>query len=296
VIPLKLRDVSALAFEGGGYLGNAYWPIAAELERHGIRCSAFAGTSAGAITAMLLATRYSAAAIDRIQRETPWHRFASYRPFVLARLLARGGIHSMAYAERWISERLGDAGIRDATFAEVLSTRGAALHVVATRYERLGGDLAAEPFVFSPVTTPDVLVADAVAASMAVPLYWPPKEIDGWWFCDGGVAANHPLAVFRESHRPEQVLGIRVDASGEIERAAGRLLAEPYRPAVTQVVTANAMMLRDLANRAYVPSELWERTIRIDVGAESALDFTGGAERINRLRACGQNALEAWLQ
>ena len=54
-------------------------------------------------------------------------------------------------------------------------------------------------------------------------------------------------------------------------------------------------MLRTIANRTFVPDELWPRIIRIDVGDESALDFRVQPERMARLREAGARALAEWL-
>jgi NTE family protein len=294
-VPPKLVRVEALALEGGGTLAHAYQPIIEALAAWR-PITHVAGTSAGAITAMLMAAGLSPEAIRQVQERTPWAAFSSYRPSALLRLLTTGGWHTLAFARSWLLEMLEHAGLaKSVTFAELHRLRGRHLAVIATRYERYGAHLDARPFVFSPAATPDAPVADAVLASLAVPVYWPPVAIDGWWFCDGGVATNHPLAVYAETHQPEQVLGIRVDQSTEIEQHLGRLVPQPFRPTIRQVVVANGTMLHELANHAYVPSALWSRVIRVDVGAERALDFSTKAGRIDQLRAAGAAALVQWL-
>lgn len=290
-VPEKLHSVVAEAWEGGGMLGHAYGPIIEALEGWGLPIIHHAGTSAGAITAMLRALAVPAATIRRLQEETPWRRFAQYRPPALARLVFCGGWHSIDYARAWICDQVEAAGMPNSITFEALRRRtGHSLYVGATRYLRHGSSRgpAAEPYVFSPDRTPDTAVAEAVLASMAVPLFWPPVRVAGWWYCDGGVAMNHPLAVF--SGRPcESILGVRLDSHREIE--VGDVAPEPFRPGLGQIILANGEMLRAVANQTFVPESLWSRIVRVDVGAESALDFRSDSARIDRLRAAGLKAL-----
>ncbi len=294
MIPENLRRVEAFGLEGGGTLAYAYLPILERLEALGIELPFIAGTSAGAIIAKFLAAGLNTEQLRKLQERTPWKKFASYRPGALYRLAIKGGLNSLDYPREWLYSALEDTGLhRTTTFDDLLRYRGTHLHVVATRYETYGDENHGRPYVFSPATTPDVEVALAVLASMAVPLFWPPVEIDGWRFCDGGIVANHPLAVF-SNHEPEQILGVRVDQQWEIERDLGK---EPQKldPSVGEIIDALQSMLRDLANRAYVPSKLWDRIIRIDVGAEKALNFRPDNSRFGRLQAAGVKALETWL-
>jgi predicted acylesterase/phospholipase RssA len=291
--PPKLAGVIAEAYEGGGTLGLAYVPVVEALERWRVPIVHHAGTSAGAITALLRALCLPAARVRELQETTPWARFARYRPPALLRLLVTGGWHPIDYARGWIRDRVAEAGFHpDLSFLGLRHRTGRSLSVVVTRYFSRGNGPDAEPWVLSPDSTPELSVADGVLASMAVPLFWPPVRVDGWWCCDGGVAVNHPLSVY-SLLPPAQVLGVRLDSA--LELGAGDLAREPFRPGVASVVPALAGMLRSISCRAHIPAELWPRVVRIDVGAERALDFSAGADRIARLRSAGDAALRSWL-
>lgn len=280
-------------------LGHAYAPVLEALETAGARPTCYAGASAGAIAAGLAATGRSAAEIASIQHGTPWARFAGYRFGAVYRLLLRGGWHSIDYARDWLEAQFGAE-----TFGELYARRGVSLLVAITRYRLAGGDRGAEPFILGPVTTPGTRIAAGILASMAVPVFWPPVEVDlgergKWWAADGGIVVNHPvtelLQPFASPARPagyplETVLGIRVDLSREIVAAA----PEPYRPTLRDVVAANAAMMRRLANESHIPAELWKRIIRIDVGNLDPLDFGMPEARIWQLRAAGVVAVQKW--
>ena len=52
--------------------------------------------------------------------------------------------------------------------------------------------------LFSPEETPNVLVADAIAASICLPIIFPPWIVDGARFVDGGIVSNLPAWPFDE--------------------------------------------------------------------------------------------------
>ena len=53
--------------------------------------------------------------------------------------------------------------------------------------------------------TPDVRIIDAVIASMSLPLIFPPVNINGDLYIDGGVGMNFPVTAFNE---PQATLGL----------------------------------------------------------------------------------------
>ncbi|HEX2888278.1 patatin-like phospholipase family protein [Vineibacter terrae] len=92
--------------------------------------------------------------------------------------------------------RLGlmDGPQRSATFRD-LRQRGRPLRIVATNVDR--GTLR----LFSDKTTPDMAIADAVTASMAVPLVFKPRRIDGHRHVDGALVSNLPAWTFDEERQ-----------------------------------------------------------------------------------------------
>jgi len=86
------------------------------------------------------------------------------------------------------------------------------LRVVATDITRNGMQ------VFGRDRTPEIPVADAVAASMAYPLFFKPVEVDGAVYVDGGLASNGPAWVLDD---------LRDMADAKIPTFAFRLLDPP---------------------------------------------------------------------
>jgi predicted acylesterase/phospholipase RssA len=83
---------------------------------------------------------------------------------------------------------------KDITFAQLAAAKGRPLKIVATNLTQKAVT------VFSAADTPDVIVADAVCASICIPMLFPPYRVpmDGGdeYFIDGGSLSNLPLWTF----------------------------------------------------------------------------------------------------
>jgi predicted acylesterase/phospholipase RssA len=288
-IPKDFSKIECVALEGGGILGIAYLPLIKAILSES-RANRFAGTSAGAITAMLLAIELPYDKIEQIQKETPWYKFASYKFPALWRLLTRKGLHDLKFARAWIENILDMTRFgRNAKFKDLNHY----LYVGATKYrlsKLIGAD--AEPFIFSKENTPNVKIVDAVLASMAVPIFFEYVKIGEEYFCDGGVAMNHPVSIF-EDRLSYTVLGIRVDNSVEFLRFEEDE-NKGFGPSLFDIIFAIGKMLRRLANDRFIPDHLWKQIIRIDVGNQSALDFNILPNDINKLLEAGKVAEQKW--
>jgi predicted acylesterase/phospholipase RssA len=186
-------------FEGGGAKGVAYVGALRAAEEAGVRFGAVAGSSAGAITAALVACGYDSVGIERVMRDG-LRSFGGRARAALS--LHRRSLLSSERLRRWLSRviteeldrREGPNRGRDRTFTDLLATTGISLYVVTT-------DLATgQPLVFSPSLTPDASVADAVVASSAIPVAFPAMRVrigdEVHRLADGGVWANYPSFVF----------------------------------------------------------------------------------------------------
>jgi predicted acylesterase/phospholipase RssA len=164
-------DLVAGVFEGGGAKGILYeGALGAMLDRQRPRWfSAVAGSSAGGITAALIAAglrpeeiaRETDAALATLQVDSRWAG--------LARLRRGHGYISTSSLETWprqvLREHLGARLGRDdadlVTFIELFDATGIELHVIAVDID------ARQPFVFNHRQTPQAEVVLAVLASAA---------------------------------------------------------------------------------------------------------------------------------
>lgn len=167
-------------FSGGGPLGALQVGALRALFEQGVRPDLVVGTSVGALNATYIAFDPTASGVDRLERLWrgleerdlfPGGRFrASW-----ARMLARGNrVFDNTGLRRLATSRVGSASFEDAQIP---------LAVVATDLETG----AERVFSSGPVIEP-------LLASSAMPGVYPPIEIDGRLYIDGGVSDNVPIA------------------------------------------------------------------------------------------------------
>src|SRR5262245_14541052 len=198
-----------LVFEGGGVKGIGLGGAFAALEDHGFRPNNVAGTSAGAITAALVAAGYSAQELKDIVFHMPFPQFKdtgglSRIPFFGGpiNVLADLGIYEGKFFHNWISGLLEAKHVT--TFGDLVNAdvsdpkyryrpRVIASDVTHRRMLVLpddAGHLGIEPDA--------MLVADAVRMSMSIPIFFEPVEIRGGeggehTIVDGGMLSNFPV-------------------------------------------------------------------------------------------------------
>lgn len=175
----RRRDRTAFVFSGGGPLGALQVGALRALFEHGIGPDLAVGTSAGALNATFVAFDPSLDAARRL--ESIWldlhdgDIFPSSRfKATWARMFSRGDrIFDNSGIKRLVESRLGDARFEDAQIP---------LAVVATELETG----AEEVFTSGELLKP-------LLASTAMPAVFPPVEIDGRRFIDGGVSDQVPI-------------------------------------------------------------------------------------------------------
>ncbi len=212
-----IHSISNLVFEGGGVRGIAYGGALEALSKAALfpNIQRVAGTSAGAITACLVALKYSAVEISNIIAHMDLASFEDkQREF---RRLKDFGLYEGEVFLEWLRELIAKSqvgnGNTDLTFGELVDRQGMELKVYAT-------DLFTRSLKeFSPTTTPSVPVAEAVRASMSIPIYFDAWRFsnnnpDNHFYVDGGVLYNFPIGAFDDLQSGEantQTLGFQLE-------------------------------------------------------------------------------------
>jgi NTE family protein len=291
-----------IVFEGAGIRGLAYSGVIAELEARGVlkNVKRVAGTSAGAITAMMLCLDYNADEIANVIQQTRFQKFNSGRFFFL------GGMHRMnryfgwyrgRRFEQWldalIKAKTGNANI---TFAGLKEQGYKDLFVTGT-------DLTLQKAVlFSHETFPQMRIRDAVRISMSIPLYFeavflkndgtvvshPKHKKDLHVLVDGGFVANFPIRVFDSTRYTDtasvnkfainnRTIGIRIDSEAQRQAdSTGAGLVPLPVTTLKQYITAFYTMVLENLNRQPLTQEDWRRTVSVSDG--------GIGPRIKRLQ------------
>ncbi|MGV3656857.1 MAG: patatin-like phospholipase family protein, partial [Chitinophagaceae bacterium] len=158
-------EVQNLVFEGAGIRGIAYAGAIAELEKKGMLKSIqrVGGTSAGAITALLLSLGYSAAEISEVIGNTNFKKLADGQwAFAggISRMRKAFGWYRGKKADQWLQQLVkAKAGKEDITFAELKQSGFKDLYVTGTSLTRQ------QLIVFSHEHFPDMPIKDAVRIS-----------------------------------------------------------------------------------------------------------------------------------
>ena len=191
---------TALVLSGGGAKGLAHIGVLAALDSLGIRPDLVVGTSMGAAVGALYASGYSGHILDSLARITPLNQmFRSYRP---------RAPRSLGVLRPLVTWEQGERRFTIQTASLVESEVNALMNVAMLRGNLLArGDFDSLPIPFRAVATdlgsgdPVIMssgdLAQAVRASIAVPLVFAPEMRDGRFLADGGLSANIPVAVAR---------------------------------------------------------------------------------------------------
>ena len=309
-----------LVFEGGGVKGIAYGGALGELEELGILSGIkrVAGTSAGAITAVLLAVGYNHQEVSDIVAKTNFNDFADDSTGVVRdadRFISDFGWHKGHFFRKWIGNLVRrKTGKKDLTFQQLKDLDGTLdLYLVATNLS----DQMSEIFSFE--HSPDVEIRDAARMSMSIPLYFKCVRYgkDRDIMVDGGVAWNYPLNIFdHESYLDKpangevveynqnegyvfnhETLGFRVDSLKEIEFNQSNWTNVPQDiDNILNYAMALVGFMHSIANKKHLHQNDWDRTIFIDSMDVATTDFDLSENKINSLIENGKYGVKNYFK
>jgi NTE family protein len=316
--------IKNLVFQGGGVKGIAYVGALQVLQAQDLlrTVEKVAGTSAGAITAALVAVGATAEEMQAILGGTDFASFMDGKGWYVGdavRLVEKFGIYKGEEFEQWCRKQLGTLTERvtgkaqpDLTFAQ-LSAMAAQdpshfrhLYVVTTNLTRQ------TPEVFSAQTRPDVPLWQAVRMSMSIPLFFEAFQFNGEVYVDGGISWNYPIDLFDGLMRqpvigkpavPAEVgvcmetLGFSLGTKEQIEHQEkyGTPPAVPIN-GLESYTKALFSFLLDAANQLRLDPDSLMRTIFIDNANVSTTDFTLSDALKQKLVDNGILATSEWLK
>ncbi|MBV9749128.1 MAG: patatin-like phospholipase family protein, partial [Acetobacteraceae bacterium] len=309
-----------LALEGGGSLGAFTWGVLDRLlEVADLRIAVVSGTSAGAMNgAMLvqgLATGGPPAAKQLL--ETFWRRVA----------IAAGSLPGPLNA--WLNAVTGAI----APVVDIARHAGAALSpgVSRTGINPMRGILTEllDPAAFSRPGVPELVVAatrvrtgavrlfrgaevgvDALLASACLPQLFPPVEIGGEAYWDGGYASNPPVRPLIEAGAPSDVLIVRTTPLERLSTPTGAMAVQErvneitFGSALRGELRTLALAQALLAAVSDLPTPLARlRDARLHmIGAEAEFQAMHGGSRqdptwtfLSEMHGLGVAAAERWL-
>ncbi len=308
--PLELLSdyltFQAIMFQGGGVKGSAYsgvYEILSQIESGDFlaRLERVGGTSAGSITAGLIAVGYNADEIRDIMSNMDFRKFCDkgYEHYSRLNPLYYSAKLRMAFAKNhgafrgkvfydWMGDLIeAKTGQRHITFKQLaeLAKTNPTLKSLATT----GFNLNTESTdVFSAETTPDMPILDAIRISMSFPFVFESVEYNGCHYVDGGVAgsANAPQLF----HDPSTTLHIRVDPIHKIDRR--------HSPHIAKSESNKGLFARIFAIFGGMRDDTIDvdplRTIAVDDHGVDAVDFGISKTYIEELIQAGRRAAKKY--
>lgn len=278
-----------LVLQGGGVLGSAYAGSLEVLDEHGIyqQIDQVAGTSAGAILAMLVALRFSPQDIELIVGNLDFRQFEDGGS--ITRLVKRFGFFKGDFALQLfrclITKKLGLPPDQIVTF-QMLKDRGARdLHIFST-------DISTKQSKeFSAALTPDFEVALAVRMSMSIPFFFAAVKDDMQIFVDGGVLRNYAIDLFDPPNGVNRAtLGL------SLQNVNAKPIKQPVNniPQYIKALFSTLLGVQNIALGNNLPN--LERSVIIDNLGISFIDFGLNAEQKQALVTSGANCTCSYLQ
>ena len=242
-----LQMVPVLA--GGGTRLAAHVGVLAALGDLGVRYQRLVGVSGGSIVAALHAAGWSPARLLALILDVD---FARFRGRSLIELLRRGGLSSGGAFEQWLDDILEGRCFADLDLD---------LAVVATDVR------SSRPVVFERRTTPALKVSRAVRFSMGIPLIFSFEPWEGGLLVDGSILSEDALHCdWAGDDTPVVLFRLRSDAD------ARPLPLNPWFP-LSGYMNMLIRTFMTTISREFVDARYWPRTVVIDSGPCSLLEF-----------------------
>lgn len=188
--------ITQLVFAGGGGRGFAYFPaLKLAVENEGLDLTnvrAAAGTSAGAIAALMSLITEDLNELDNVFSQIPSKDFKDFSWLNFIFFVSEMGLYEGDELRNWlISNIFNHTGLIDPTFKELYLYNNKTLKVYGTNLTQ------AQLIEFSHQDTPDEKVIRAIQISCALPIAFKPRVNDqGDLLVDGGLIKNYPIDAF----------------------------------------------------------------------------------------------------
>lgn len=270
----KFSHIKNMVFEGGGILGTAYVGALGELSNYinFNKVHHYAGTSAGAIIAAVLACRADINHIKKIMVNADFGKFTkiTFSGIAINLPMTYGIVNGSAF-ESWFLSIIKDvSGLNNPSLKEIYELFGTTFTCAATNITTCQAEY------FNTDTHPNMKLLTAVRASMSIPIMFEPVIIDNMMYIDGGQSDNFMIAKFDSRY----TLGFSLKKSRKLVKINS--MANYIHAVINTFVTGSADTLADV--------------IKIHCGEKSPIDFDMSHDEINELVSCGKAAAEEFIK
>lgn len=301
--------IRGLALEGGGVCGIGHIGVIRYLNETdqlaGI--THFAGTSAGAIVAGLLACRMPYETLLEVMMSLDFNSFEDSKWFILSdiyRVWSEFGLNSgkniaLVYSQI-ITNYLGSP---DITLGQIKDKFGTTLIIPTTSWK------TGQTIYLNTYDNPDTTLVEAVQQSASYPIEMTPFACPSSSDIrlDGGLLDNYPIRALRQYLSEEEIIGSKLVPSSSTntflnlnplpadaclkspqtvnssensssedvypDQIPSELKSYPLPTNLTTFLKGLVRIYRDLSLRVHVHPDDWARSIRVNIGTISSFDL-----------------------
>ena len=306
------QRIENLVFEGGGTKGSAYAGSVQVLEEHGLLegVHRIAGTSAGAITATILATGGGSQGLLDSVEHTNFANFIKDRWGIfgeIKRTIDDYGMYTGRDFVKILKATVGQfSGNSELTFKQLDElvaqdpSKYKFLTVIASNLTKQQSE------IFNSETHGDLEIWKAVRASMSIPLIFEPMVINGDYYVDGGLAWNYPIDVYDKKtldtasnkttiDENPATLGFFLEPRQLVDKN-GRFKTNHYPiNSLKSFATGLGSFLYETSNSKHMHPGDRCRTVFIDDLGINSTNFNISPEQVQALIASGRKAMDAYF-
>ena len=307
-----------LVFEGGGVKGIGLGGAFGELMRRGFQPQCVAGTSAGAITAALVAAGYTGEELERVVLHEM--RFSDFMdesrldrlgaPGRALSILREKGIYEGEYFLDWMRQRLQHK--QCTTFGQLRNDDVPEGDPRRYRLQVIASDLTERSMLVLPRDAPrlglepdELEIALAVRMSMSIPIFFEPvqhtnpKTGNEHLIVDGGMLSNFPVWLFdcgKDAEPAWPTFGLLLVAPGQATPLlSAEVERDDRRASITDFLKALMQTATEAHDRLYVEQANYARTIPIPTRGVHTTEFNITPERAQALFDSGRQAATDFL-
>jgi NTE family protein len=287
---INARKWTNLVLEGGGVKGVAYAGSFAALHHYGLLddLDHVAGTSAGALLALILSLGYSADEMQQVVMQLDFKKFKD-GDFLgdLHRLTTDYGVYKGNYAQ-CVLECLVEhkTGNRLTNFTELQQMKVKQHKPYRDPVFFSTNVNTSESIEFSASSNAGTPVAIAARMSMSIPFFFAAREFEGDTFVDGGVLRNYAIEAFDVDGPNAETLGLHLGGQ------PGRVDIENLAGFTKQMFTV--LLNMQIARLCDVPADV-KRSVFIPTLGIGTTDFNLTSAQKCDLMQSGQEAMIAYL-
>ena len=267
-----------VVFGAAGVCGVSYGHAYLYLEKLGLtkQMKNFAGCSSGSIIASLLAMGMSPSRVNEHTNALNFSKLVNLGARSIVRLGRKAGACKGKELANWIQkmfkEAAGDANI---TFGQLHEKTGGRLVIAAVRLHEN------RVVYLDYVSEPDMPIWLAVRASCAIPFVYTPVKYKGEYYVDGGLLDPLPIKAFHYENDSVDMINPRTIAFLAINEGVS-VFQRKKDSSVAQIASILDCVI-SRSHQTMMDAQDWARTIVIDCGKISSLDFGINKEQKNVL-------------